>query len=151
MIILLGLLATCQRLIAADRNPGISLPEAKRRPGRVASTRPTTARMTEAITNSVVLDGSLNTPFSPRRAQAKKITIMTRWTRAPTKLLTPTAAAPEVVSTPHFCRNRVFRAMPPTLPGETRLTNDEANWATTVGQNGTRRGTAPMSETALAR
>ena len=41
--------------------------------------------------------------------------------------------------------------MPPTLAGETRLTNEEAPWASTVGQNGTRAGTPPISATALAR
>ena len=41
--------------------------------------------------------------------------------------------------------------MPPTLAGETRLTNEEAAWASTVGQNRIRCGTAPISPAALAR
>jgi hypothetical protein len=32
--------------------------------------------------------------------------------------------------------------MPPTLAGETRLTNDEAAWVRVVGQKGTGPGTA---------
>ena len=70
---------------------------------------------------------------------------------APTRLFTPTAATPALVSTPDFCRNRAFSAIPPTLAGETRLTNDEAAWASTVGQNRIRGSTAPISATALAR
>ena len=41
--------------------------------------------------------------------------------------------------------------MPPTLAGETRLTNEEAPWVSTVGQNGSRIVTLPCSEMALAR
>ena len=38
---------------------------------------------------------------------------------APTRLFTPTAATPAMVSTPDFCRNRAFSAIPPTFAGET--------------------------------
>src|SRR5437763_327452 len=72
-------------------------------------------------------------------------------TTAPARLLTPTAATPALASTPDFCRNLAFSAMPPTLAGETRLTNDDAPWASTVGQNRMRCGTAPIRATALAR
>ncbi len=41
--------------------------------------------------------------------------------------------------------------MPPTLAGETRLTNEEAPCVRTVGPNGSRAVTLPCSETALAR
>src|SRR5215469_279549 len=139
MIILPGLCATCLRLIAAERRPGMSLPDANRRPGRVASTMPATATATARIASSLLLD------------QVKKTTIKIRWTRAPARLLTPTAATPALVSTPDFCRYRTFSAMPPTLAGETRLTNDDAAWASTVGQNRIRGRTAPIRATALAR
>ena len=46
-------------------------------------------------------------------------------------------------STPAFCMKRTFRAMPPTLAGVTRLTNDDAICACTVGTNGRRSGTPP--------
>ena len=70
---------------------------------------------------------------------------------APASALTPTAATPADGSTPVFCRKRTFRAMPPTLAGDTRLMNDEAPWVSTVGQNGSRTVTPPCSEMALAR
>ena len=151
MIILPGFCATRRRLAAADFSPGISLPAANRRPGRVASTMPTTAMTTARISSSLLVEGSLNALASPRPAQVKKTTIKTRCTMAPTRLFTPTAATPELVSTPDFCRNRAFSAIPPTLAGETRLINDEAAWASTVGQNRIRGSTAPISATALAR
>ena len=103
------------------------------------------------ISSSLLLDGSLNAWARPWPDQAKKTTIKTRCTMAPARLLTPTAATPALVSTPDFCRYRAFSAMPPTLAGETRLTNDEAAWASTVGQNRIRGSTAPISATALAR
>ena len=74
----------------------------------------------------------------------------TRCMMAPARLFTPTAATLAAVSDPAFCRNRAFSAIPPTLAGDTRLMNDDANWATTVGQNGTWPGTPPMSAAALA-
>ena len=69
---------------------------------------------------------------------------------APARLFTPTAATLAGASDPAFCRNRAFSAIPPTLAGDTRLMNDDANWATTVGQNGGQPGTPPMSAIALA-
>ena len=89
-------------------------------------------------------------PAPPRPAQVKKITRSTRWTRAPARELTPTAATPAVGSTPAFCRNRAFSAIPPTLAGETRLTYEDAFWVSRVGQNGTRTETPPSSAMALA-
>src|SRR2546429_167022 len=59
MIILTGFCATRRRLAAADFSPGISLPAANRRPGRVASTMPTIARTTARISSSLLPDGSL--------------------------------------------------------------------------------------------
>ena len=112
---------------------------------------PMTAMTTARISSSLLVEGSLNALDSPRPAQVKKTTIKTACTMAPTRLFTPTAATPELVSTPDFCRNRAFSAMPPTLAGETRLINDEAAWASTVGQNRIRGSTAPISATALAR
>ena len=112
---------------------------------------PMTAAATARITSSVLLDGSLNALPTPRPAQAKKITRSTTWTRAPASALTPTAATPADGSTPDFCRKRTFSAMPPTLDGETRLTNEEAPWVSTVAQNGTRTDTPPSSPMALAR
>ena len=91
-------------------------------------------------------------PFrTPRPAQAKKTTRSAAWTVSPASALTPTAATPADGSTPDFCRNRTFSAIPPTLEGDTRLTNEEAPWDSTVGQNGTRTETPPSSPMALAR
>ena len=113
---------------------------------------PMTAAATARTASNVLLDGSLNVlPAPPRPAQAKKITRSTPWTRAPASELTPTAATPADGSTPAFCRKRTFSAMPPTLDGDTRLTNEEAPWVRTVGQNGTRTETPPSSPMALAR
>ena len=126
MIILAGFRATRRRLTAADFSPGISVPAANRRPGRVARTIPAIATTTARISSSLLLDGSLNALARPWPDQVKKTTSKTRCTMAPATLLTPTAATPALVSTPDFCRYRAFNAMPPTLAGETRLTNDEA-------------------------
>src|SRR5262249_21093798 len=146
-----GLGATRLRLVAAERSPGSNLPEANRRPGRVASMMPTMAATMARMASSLLLDGSLNALPSSLPDQVKKTTIKTRWTTAPTRLFTPTAATSALVSTPDFCRYRTFSAMPPTLAGETRLTNDDAAWASTVGQNRIRGRTAPINATALAR
>src|SRR5256885_799764 len=135
MVILPGFRATRLRLAAAERTPGTSVPDANRRPGRLASRIPMTARMTARIASSVLVDGSLNAWLTLRLDQAKKITIKIKWTMAPTRLFTPTAATPAVGSTPDFCRYRAFSAMPPTLAGDTRLINDDAPWARTVGQS----------------
>ena len=126
MIILTGFCATRRRLAAADRSPGISLPAANRRPGRVASTMPAIATTMARIASSLLLDGSLKASARPWPDQATKATSKTRCMMAPATLLTPTAATPAPVSTPDFCRYRAFNAMPPTLAGETRLTNEEA-------------------------
>ena len=106
---------------------------------------PMMARMTARISSSLLLDGSLKALASPWPDQAKKTTSKTRCTMAPARLLTPTAATPALGSTRIFCRYRAFSAMPPTLAGDTRLTNEEAAWASTVGQNRIRCGTAPIS------
>ena len=117
----------------------------------MATAIPMTAATTARITSSLLLDGSLNAWAVLRPAQVKKITSSAAWTRSPASALTPTAATPAVGSTPDFCRKRTFSAMPPTLDGETRLTNEEAPWVSTVGPNGSRTDTLPSSATALAR
>jgi hypothetical protein len=111
---------------------------------------PMMATMTARISSSLLLEGSLKALPRPLPDQAKKTTIKIRWTTAPARLLTPTAATPALVSTPDFCRYLAFSAMPPTLAGETRLTKDDAAWASTVGQSRIRCGMAPMRATALA-
>src|SRR6476646_9432261 len=151
MIILPGLRATHLRLAAAERRPGISLPVANRRPGRVASTTPTIAATTARISSSLLLEGSFSALLRSWPAQAKNTTIKTTWMRAPARAFTPTAAAPALASTPDFCRYRTFSAIPPTLAGETRLINDDAPWASTVGHHRIREATAPIRATALAR
>ena len=110
-----------------------------------------TARMMARIASSLLVDGSLNAWPSPRLDQAKKITIKIRWTTAPARLFTPTAATPALAGTPDFCRYLAFSAMPPTLAGDTRLMNDDAPWASTVGHSRIRCEIAPMRATALAR
>src|SRR5215471_13313692 len=152
MVSLTGLRATRPRLTRDDRSGGSTFLAAKLRPWRVAITMPMTAPTAARTASSVLLDGSLNALLAPLRpAQAKKITRSTRWTSAPASELTPTAATPADGSTPAFCRNRTFSAMPPTLDGDTRLTYEEAPWVSTVGQNGTRTETPPSSPIALAR
>ena len=101
--------------------------------------------------SSLLAGGSLKAWASRCPARVKKMTSRIRCATAPIRALTPTAATPALGGTPFFCRNRAFRAMPPTLAGETRLTNDEAAWVKVAGQNGTGPGTAPISAAALAR
>ena len=52
--------------------------------------------------------------------------------------------------TPAFCRYRTLSAMPPTLAGVTRLTNDDASWARMVGTSGICCGTPPVNPTPAA-
>jgi hypothetical protein len=87
---------------------------------------PTIARTMARISSSLLPDGSLKAWAIFRPDQAKKTTSKTRCAMAPARLLTPTAATPALASTPDFCRYRAFNAMPPTLAGDTLLTNDEA-------------------------
>ncbi len=149
---LTGLRATRRRLARDDRTEGSSLLTANRRPWRVIMTRPATAATTARITSSVLLDGSLNARPRPRPAQLKKTTSRIAWTMTPASALTPTAvdargrldagiSAGSGRSAP--CRRR--------CRSETRLTNEEAPWVSTVGQNGSRTATLPSSEMALAR
>ena len=63
----------------------------------------------------------------------------------------PDRGLPADGSTPDFCRNRTFSAIPPTLEGDTRLTNEEAPWAQDRGPERHRTVTPPSSPTALAR
>jgi hypothetical protein len=114
-------------------------------------TMPITAAATDRITSRLLLDGTLNAWAMVWPAQAKKITSSTAWTRSPASALTPTAVTPADGSTPAFCRKRTFSAMPPTLLGDTRLTNEEAPWASVVAQNGSRTDTLPSSAMAPAR
>jgi hypothetical protein len=111
---------------------------------------PITASMTARISRILLPDGSLNAFVRSWPASTKNTTMSTRCMTAPARLFTPTAATLAGPSDPAFCRNRAFSAIPPTLAGDTRLMNDDANWATTVGQNGTWPGTPPMSAIALA-
>ena len=58
------------------------------------------------------------------------------WTMAPAATLSPMPVTAFAVRRPAFCRNRTLSAIPPTLAGVTRLTNDDASCAPTVGRNG---------------
>ena len=78
MIIFAGFCATCRRLAAADRNPGMILPDVNRRPGRVASTMPMIATTMARMASSLLLEGSWKALPSPLPAQVKKTTIKTR-------------------------------------------------------------------------
>ena len=71
-------------------------------------------------------------------------------TTAPTKELSPTPVTAPAGSTPAFCMKRTFNAMPPTLAGVIRLTNDDAIWASTVGTKGSGSGTLPTVQNAAA-
>ena len=71
------------------------------------------------------------------------------WTMPPTMLFSPTAATAEVGSIPFFCRKRTLAAIPPTLAGETRLTNDDANCTWRSGPMGMCCGTVPTMPDAL--
>ena len=73
------------------------------------------------------------------------------WTTPPAKVLSPTAATALPGSTPHLCRYRTLSAMPPTFAGDTRLTNEEASWVSTLGPNGSRWVTDPVSPIPPAR
>ena len=112
---------------------------------------PASAAAVARISSSLLADGSLNACASAWPATTAKITSMTTCTNAPTRELTPTAATPAAAGTPDFCRKRTFSAIPPTLAGETRLTNDEAACVRMVGQTGSQIGTLPISAAALAR
>ena len=65
-------------------------------------------------------------------------------------VLRPTPVTADAGSTPAFCMNRTFSAMPPTLAGVIRFTNDDANCAPTVGTNGNGSGTLPIVHIAAA-
>ena len=93
----------------------------------------------------------MNALDSPRPAQGEEDHDQNQVHDGAHEAVHPDGGDAELVSTPDFCRNRAFSAIPPTLAGETRLTNDEAAWASTVGQNRIRGSTAPISATALAR
>ncbi len=69
---------------------------------------------------------------------------------APAAVLSPTPVTAFAGSTPAFCMNRTFRAMPPTLAGVTRLTKLDASWACTLGTGGNGSGTPPAIPTADA-
>ena len=70
------------------------------------------------------------------------------WMTAPTSVFSPDAGHRLRRSTPAFCRKRTFNAIPPTLAGVTRLTNDEAICTSTADPSGTVSGTPPTSPTA---
>ena len=96
---------------------------------------PTTAR----TRSSVLLDGSANVLPSSRagpgeeRRRSSSTCMM-----PPASEFRPTPAAALGGSTPHFCMNRMFSAIPPMLAGDTRLTNEDAHWVSRVGPNGRR-------------
>ena len=114
-----------------------------RRPFVVASTMPTMASTTAMTTSSLLLAGILKPLPPPWPAQAKNTNSSTRCTMAPAATLSPTPVTASAGSTPAFCMNRTFSAMPPTLAGVTRLTNDDASCASTLGTNGRCSGTPP--------
>ncbi len=61
-----------------------------------------------------------------------------------TVLSRPPAAVAEARSSPRFCRNRIWIAIPP-IAGIARLPNDIATWVSVVGHSGSRIGTQPIS------
>ena len=85
------------------------------------------------ITRVLLSAGIWNAALLSRPAHVKKTTRSTRWTTAPTNELRPTPVTAYAGSTPPFCMNRTFSAIPPTLAGVIRLTNDDAICAPTVG------------------
>ncbi len=72
------------------------------------------------------------------------------WTMPPATTLRPIPVTASAGGTPAFCMNRTLSAMPPTLAGVTRLTNDEATEVSTVATNGSREPTPPRIPTAEA-
>ncbi len=58
-------------------------------------------------------------------------------------------ATADARSQPCFCRNRICAAMPPTA-GTARFENDIDSWSSLVRQSGSRMGTVPISDTAVA-
>ena len=113
--------------------PAIELPMAS----RIASTA-----------SSLLLSGSLNASLVLWPAHAKKTTNKPMCTIAPATLSRATAATAVGASTPDFWRYRALSAMPPTLAGVIRLTNDDATWVAVVGKNGSGTGTAPVVDAA---
>jgi len=61
----------------------------------------------------------------------------------PNIITSPTPVTATALSTPDFCRNRMFTAVPPTLAGVTRFVNDDANWVMNSGHAGNAFGTEP--------
>ena len=72
------------------------------------------------------------------------------WTIPPATTLSPMPVTASAGSTPAFCMKRTLSAMPPTLAGVTRLTNDDASCASTVGTNGRCSATLPRRPNAAA-
>ena len=68
----------------------------------------------------------------------------------PATTLRPIAVTASAESIPAFCMKRTLSAIPPTLAGVTRLTNDDAICVSTVGPNGIGCGVPPSSPTADA-
>ena len=71
-------------------------------------------------------------------------------TTAPAAALSPMPVTASAGSMPHFCMKRTLSAMPPTLAGVTRLTNDEASCTSTLAASGRRPLTLPDVLTAPA-
>src|SRR5215216_1155526 len=112
-------------------------------------TIPSTARTTATTTSSLLLLGIEN-PAPLRPAQAKNTTSSTMWITPPAMTFSPIPVTASAGGTPAFCMYRTLRAMPPTFAGVTRLTNDEANWASTVAPNGSGSETPPRRPIAAA-
>src|ERR1700730_10487916 len=101
---LIGLVATSRRLAAEERRPSSSFLSTARRPHRVANRAPAAAARTATTASNLLLDGSLKALPNRLPDQAKNTTISTTCTRAPARLLRPTAATEVVGSTPDFWR-----------------------------------------------
>ena len=93
-----------------------------RRPFFVASTMPMMASTTAMTTSSLLLAGSLK-PLAALPGPGQEHEQQHEVHDGPGGMLSPTPVTAFAGSTPAFCMNRTFRAMPPTLAGVTRLTN----------------------------
>ena len=98
-------------------------------------------------TSSLLLLG-IEKPPPLRPAQAKNTMSSTMCTIPPATTLSPMPVTASGGGTPAFCRYLTLSAMPPTLAGVTRLTNDDASWTSIVGASGRRSGTPPAIPTA---
>ena len=100
---------------------------------------------TTAPISTVCPEGTLmkSPGFRPRNSTVINSNVM--WTIMVDTLATPMPATALGSSTPFICKNRTFVAMPPTLTGQIRLTNDPASWTRVAGISRTRSGTDPIT------